>query len=917
MLYGRDSERAAIIALLTAARESRSGVMILRGDAGVGKTALLEEARASAADMHVLCARGVESEVDLPFAALHQLIRPALGRLDRLPVAQATALAGALGLTERGRDDRFLVSVACLTLLSEVADRRPVLCLVDDAQWLDAASADTLLFVARRLGTEAVVLLFAARADDVNAFYAPDVPSLDVPGLAAHDAATLVARGGDVTVAADVRDYLIEQTGGNPLALLELTSALSTDQLRGREPIEHLPVTGGIERVFLRRVRELPQASRRLLLVAAADDMGELTTVLRAAGPAGNSREALSAAEQAGLVLVSGARLEFRHPVVRSAVYGGATSEERRAAHNALAAALPKDETDRRAWHRAASAVEPDEEIAAELAATATRAARRGGFAAASLALERAAQLTAGSETKRASRLVEAAQASMRAGRFDRAMTLVRRAEPLLSDPLLNAEVGLLRGSVELWIGRAPRAVELFTAAAEGVASHNSSKALELLMMAAEAAAMAGTHDQLDHATRIGAGHTANPDDDEQVFSATFLRGLRHFLDGDRASAAPLLRSCLDQASRCDDPRRTLWAAGAAFYLGDRDVRQACLDRTVELTRSAGAIGLLPYPLAWRSGSEFQLGRIAEAAADADEAVTLARDIGLEGATAYPTAILARVAGLQGRDHECRALASEALALAAAHGLAVAAAHAELARAELALSHGHWAEALDHLEALADVRTGRGHPVFALGTAPDLIEAAVRAGRPRRAREALGPYEEWVRLAGVSWESPRLARCRALLSGAGDAAQYFDDALRFDGEPEAIVDRARTQLLYGEHLRAQGQLAEARAQLRIAVETFERLGADGWADRARAELQATGETPQAHDPSAIAQLTPQELQIVRLVAEGHSNREVAARSSSRRAPPTCSCVAHSRSSASRRGSSSLGSDLRRNLHSTC
>ena len=381
MLYGRDSERARIIALLAAARELRSGVMILRGDAGVGKTALLEEARASAADMHVLSARGVESEADLPFAALHQLIRPALGRLDRLPVAQATALAGALGLVERGRDDRFLVSVACLTLLSELAERRPVLCLVDDAQWLDAASADTLLFVARRLGTEAVVLLFATRADDVETFYAPDVPSLDISGLAAHDAATLLARGGDATVAAEVRDYLIEQTRGNPLALLELTSALSADQLRGRDPIEHLPITGGMERVFLRRVRDLPRASRQLLLVAAADDTGELSTVLQATGPAGNSRDALSAAEQAGLVSVSGTRLEFRHPLVRSAVYGGATSEERRAAHDALAGALPKDDADRRAWHRAAAAVDPDEEIAAELAATATRAARRGGLA--------------------------------------------------------------------------------------------------------------------------------------------------------------------------------------------------------------------------------------------------------------------------------------------------------------------------------------------------------------------------------------------------------------------------------------------------------------------------------------------------------------------------------------------------------
>ena len=603
-------------------------------------------------------------------------------------------------------------------------------------------------------------------------------------------------------------------------------------------------------------------------------------------------------------------------PSVRSAVYGGATSEERRAAHNALAGALPKGEADRRAWHRAAAAVEADEEIAGELAATATRAARRGGFAAASLALERAAQLTAG-ETTRASRLVEAAQASMLAGRFERAMTLVRRAEPLPSDPLLNAEIGLLRGSVELWIGSAPRAVEMFTATAEDVASHDSSKALELLMMAAEAAAMAGTHDLLDRATRIGAGYTADPDNDEEVFSATFLRGLRHFLDGDRASAAPLLRSCLDQARRFDDPRRTLWAAGAAFYLGDREVRQAFLDRTVELTRGAGAIGLLPYPLAWRSGSEFQLGRIAEAAADADEAVTLARDIGLEGATAYPTAILARVAGLQGRDHECRALASEALAVAAAHGLAVAAAHAELARAELALSRGRWAEALDRLEALADVRTGRGHPVFALGTAPDLIEAAVRAGRPRRAREALGPYEEWVRLAGVSWESPRLARCRALLSGAGDAAQYFDEALRFDGtRKRSSIERERscsTANIFVPGGGAPKRVHSCELRSRHSSGSEPTAGPIAHGRSFRRPARHRRRTTRARSRGSPHRSCRSSGWSPRAIRTGRSRRVF----SSRRAPSTCSCVAHSRSSASRRGSSSLGSDLRRNLRSTC
>ena len=455
VLCGRYSEKEAISASLAAARESRSSVLVLRGEAGVGKTALLEFARESAAGMHVLSARGVESEANLPFAALHQLVRPALGRLDGLPPAQAAALLGALGLAQRGRDDRYLVSLACLTLMSELAERQPVVCLIDDAHWLDPASADALLFVARRLGAEGIAMLIAARDDDVRRFTAPDLPALEVEGLAAGDAAALLTRGADGPIAAEVRDHLVEQTRGNPLALLELPSALTADQLAGRAPIGHLPVTGGVERVFLERVRRLPGGARRLLLLAAADDTGRLATVLRAAGPAGGGHDALSPAEAAGLVSVNGDRLEFRHPLVRSAVYGGATSGDRRTAHLALAEALPEEDADRKIWHRAAAAVEPDDEIVDGLEAAAKRARQRGAFAAASLALERAAELTA-LDAHAGDRLVAAAQAALLAGRMNRAGALAERAEPLVADPLQHAEIALVRGSVELWIGRAP-----------------------------------------------------------------------------------------------------------------------------------------------------------------------------------------------------------------------------------------------------------------------------------------------------------------------------------------------------------------------------------------------------------------------------------------------------------------------------
>ena len=408
---------------------------------------------------------------------------------------------------------------------------------------------------------------------------------------------------------------------------------------------------------------------------------------------------------------------------------------------------------------------------------------------------------------------------------------------------------------------------------------HDAGKALEVVMTAVEAAAMAGDAAQLATAARLGAGLEpgSGSGSEERAFIATFLSGLRLFLDGDRARSGPLLTSCLDMASRFDDPRRMLWGASAAFYVGDRDRRQDFLDRTVARARATGAVGLLPYPLAWRSGSEFQLGRTAEAAADADEAATLARDIGLAGAAAYPTAILARVAALHGRDEECRTLAEEALELSDVHGLAVASAHARLALAELELASRRWGEALDHLEALADPRPGRGHPVFAMGTTTELVEAAVHLGRLDRAHEAFTKYEAWVENSQIGWERPGLARCRALLSSPADAAQHFDEALRLHAKVPMELDRARTHLLYGEHLRRQGMTAHASDHLRIALGTFERLDAATWAVRARAELRASGETARARDSSAISRLTPHELQLARLVAEGHSNREAAAR----------------------------------------
>ena len=365
VLYGRDPERAQIGALLEGARASRSGALVLRGEAGIGKSALLEDARERAGDMLILTARGVESEAELPFAGLHQLLRPALGHVERLPPPQAAAIRSALGLEESAGHERFLVFAACLSLLSELAERRPVLCVVDDAHWLDAASADALRFVARRLDAEGIALIFAAREGDVRAFEADDVASLNLSGLDADAADILLSRGA-VRVGPEVRERLVARTRGNALALVELPSVLTESQLAGAEPLpEALPMTQQLETVFYERVGRLPEEAGRFLLVAAADDTQDIGVMTRAAQVLGADLRGLGAAEEAGLVVVHGTRLEFRHPLIRSAVYGAATSGERRDAHRALAAALAGDgeRDDRRAWHLASAALEYDVDV--------------------------------------------------------------------------------------------------------------------------------------------------------------------------------------------------------------------------------------------------------------------------------------------------------------------------------------------------------------------------------------------------------------------------------------------------------------------------------------------------------------------------------------------------------------------------
>lgn len=875
MLYGRDKERAVIGALLDGARASQSAALVLRGEAGIGKSALLEDTRERADDMHVLAARGVESESELPFAGLHQLIRPALGRLDELPAPQATALRSALGLESVSGQERFLVFSACLSLLSELAERRPVLCLVDDANWLDAASSDALQFVARRLDAEGIVLLFAAREGEVRRFEAADIASLTLSGLDAEAAAILLKRGG-VEAAPSVRERLLAQTRGNALALVELPRGLTDAQLSGDEPLpEALPMTRQLETAFHERVRRLPDETRLLLLVAAADDSEDLALVGRAGERLGGNPAALDLAEQIQLISIRGTRLEFRHPLVRSAVYGAASSSERRAAHRALAEALVDDENqaDRRAWHLASSTVEHDEATVRALDEAAQRAEERAGHVAAAKAFTRAAELSR-DPADRGRRLVRAARNLSQAGRDEEAVMVANQALPAIDQPALRAELAHVRALAAIRRGRPQDVVTLLVEAAAEVAAIEPAKAVELLMDAADAVWNVGDRVEYLEITRLAATIVPPLGDKTSTMIARSLAGFAAMITGDTSDGVRLLSDVVEWGAATDEPRHVIWASYAAQWLGDEERFGELTNRASSLARRRGEVGILADTLGMRASQLALKQRFDEASIAASEAVELAHELNADNLELYPLAALAIVSAVRGRDEEACRHAEKVLELANAKGLRLRASTAVYALALVDLGRARWVDALARLNSLLESESGAldpiAGPIFA-----DKIEAAVRASRLEEARAALPLFEAWAGYSGASSTQQRLLACRALLAEGEEATKHFEDALRLGGEARPF-DFARIQLLYGEHVRRLRRRTDARVQLRAALAAFDRLRAEPWAERARAELRASGETARKRDPSTVAELTPQELQIARFVAEGSSNKEVAA-----------------------------------------
>jgi DNA-binding NarL/FixJ family response regulator len=873
-LYGREPERAAIDRLLEGVRRSRSGVLVLRAEAGVGKTALLDYARSRGADMRILQAVGVEPEIELPFAALHQLLRPLFPYLDRIPEVQAAALRGALAIAPGDTDNRFVIALAVLSLLAEIATDGPLLCLIDDAHWLDQPSADALSFVARRLEAEGIVMLFAAREGDVRSFPGAGLAERAVKGLAPGEAELLLVERFGSAIAPDTRRVIRESAQGIPLALLEIPLALTPAQLAGRAPLPRpMPIGHDLEAILLERVHRLPASAQLLLLIVAAEGSGEADVVLSAGGRLGIPPSTLVEAEASGLLRTQGSALVFRHPMLRSVIYQGASLPQRQAVHRALVDTLQGEaNADRRAWHRAALVLGPDDQIADELERTADRARSRSGHSAAYRALRRAAELTSSGE-RRARRLVSAARAAWDAGRPDEATALLRTAETPTD---ANAELRHVQGEIELCCGAPLQGATLLMEGADRVARADPRKALQMLFDAALSANYAGDLNLMLEVGRRASTLPIKPSEPEAVL-VPLIADVATILQANDAAVRARLLQALDLLADATDPRWLIWGGAAALLSGDQ-ARQDVLHRRAEaIARQTTAVGSLAMVLQRIAWTEMSHGRVAGASIRSEEGLQLAMEAGLTNWVCFHRAILAWVAAVRGDQERCISLAEQASAAATEHGLGPQASVAHWAVGLLHLGLGQWEAAATRLEAVSSPAAGAGHPYVALQALPDLVEAAVRAGRPEVAEAAA------TRLAGHAtddapdWERALAARCRALVTRSAEARErLLSEALALHERDQRPFSHARTLLLLGEHLRRERRRTEARAQLRVATQTFERLGAAPWEARARAELRATGERARKREPSTLTQLTPQQLQIVRLVAEGATNKEVAA-----------------------------------------
>jgi DNA-binding CsgD family transcriptional regulator len=875
VLRGRDRECAELDALLGAVRGGESRVLVVRGEAGVGKSALLAYLLGRATDCRVARAAGVQSEIELPFAGLHQLCGPMLDHLERLPDPQREALGVAFGLCAGDAPDRFLIGLAVLGLLSEVAEQHPLVCVVDDAQWLDQASVQALEFVARRLFAESVGLVFALRVPEEEPVLA-GLPELLVEGLGTSDARALLGSVIGWPLDERVRDRFVAETRGNPLALLELPRGLTPAELAGgfgRPSPRGVP--GRIEESFSRRLAPLPTATRQLLLVAAADPVGDPALLWRAAERLGIAAEAAEVAESSGLAEF-GAWVTFRHPLVRSAIYRAAAPHERRAVHRALAQVTDPDlEPDRRAWHRAQAAPAHDESVASELERSAGRAQARGGLAAAAAFLERSSALTL-EPGRRAQRALAASRANAQAGAFDAALRLLVAAEAGPLDELQRAQADLLRGQIAFASRRGSDAPPLLLKAAKRLEPLDAGLARETLLEALFAATYAGrlanSGGLLEVAERARAGppapHPPGADD-------LLLDGLALLITEGPASAGPTLKRAVrafrSRALSKDEELRWLWLAStSAQRLWDDESWDVLSTRQIELARDAGALAVLPIAISQRAGLHLHQGEFAEAASVIEDARTISGATGVELPPYAPLAL----AAFRGLEVECTEMIATSTPDLLRRGEGAGLTFIQWVTAVLYNGLGRYEQAL----AAADRALEDPYELlFSTWAAAELVEAGARSGKRDAAAAALERLSANAHASGTDWALGLEAFSRALVADGDGAERLYRDALDRLGRTRLRWVLARAHLLYGEWLRRARRRTNAREQLRIAYEMFVTMGAAAFAQRAERELLATGQTARKRVVETSTELTPQEAQVARLARDGLSNAEIGAR----------------------------------------
>jgi DNA-binding CsgD family transcriptional regulator len=867
MLRGRRTECEVLDGVLDGVRVSRSAVLVVRGEPGIGKTALLDYLVEAASGFRVVRASGVESEMELPFAGLHELCAPMLGRLGLLAEPQRRALSVAFGLIVGDAPDRFLIGLAALSLLAETSEEQPLLCVVDDAQWLDQASAQVLGFVGRRLLAESIALVFAARTPVPSPDPLTGWRELHLGGLDADAAGAVLATVAPGPIDEKVRARIIEETQGNPLAVLELGGA----KLAGGFA---LPGAGDLSRriedEYVERLRELPLEGQRLALLAAADPVGDFAVLLRAAQTLGHDIGAVGGTHAPGLFDI-GTSVRFRHPLVRSAAYRAASSEDRRAAHAALAEATdPEADADRRAWHRAHAAMGPDEAVAQELIRSADRARRRGGVAAAAAFWERAAVLTP-DPGERAARSLTAAEARYAAGDFEAAQVLLVAAELGPLDELGAANVQRMRAQIAFALRRGSDAPPLLLRAAQRLETLDAELARRTYLEALVAGIHAGRPAYGDEASGVAAAARSAPFGPEPLpLSQLLLRGLAVRMSDGYVDAAPMLKEALGRyrAEPQDLDRLGMTYNLVAMDLWDDEAWFEVASGQVGMARANGTLNWLPSLLHHLASFHIQAGELVKAEALLTELERIDREI---GAASLPHGLL-QLAAWRGDVPTALDLADVVVKGASASGQGAAITYAEYSRAVLYNGLGDYglaAEAAYNASAVDEV-------ILTPWALYELVEAAVRSDQRERAALAADHLSAIAEASASDWARGAAARSCAFLAEGRAAEDFYREAIDRLGGTRMATHTARARLTYGEWLRRENRRVEAREQLRLAFEAFTSMGAHAFGERARRELVATGEKVRKRDDSTRADLTPQEEEIAQLARERRTNPEIGA-----------------------------------------